>query len=110
MKCADVGKRHDLPTFGDSADFGLLLGFVSEAFSEELFREGLFQLRGGLNDPLLHLDRRLHRRKDVRDLLLLVERGVFDLEISNDLLANIWLCPSITMTHQLRPQKHEMVT
>ena len=57
------------------ADFGLFLGFVAEAFGEELVHEGLFQLGGGLNDPLLRFDRPLHRRKDVRDLLLLGEGG-----------------------------------
>jgi hypothetical protein len=60
---------------GDGADFGLFLGFVAEAFGEELVHEGLFQLGGGLNDPLLRFDRPLHRRKDVRDLLLLGEWG-----------------------------------
>ena len=66
---------HHLPAFGDGADFGLFLGFVAEAFGEELVHEGLFQLGGGLNDPLLRFDRPLHRRKDVRDLLLLGEWG-----------------------------------
>ena len=42
---------------------------------EELVHEGLFQLAGGLNDPLLRFDRPLHRRKDVRDFLLLGEWG-----------------------------------
>ena len=37
--------------------------------------EGLFQLGGVLNDPLLRFDRPLHHRKDVRDLLLLGEWG-----------------------------------
>ena len=69
---------HHLPAFGDGADFGLFLGFVAEAFGEELVHEGLFQLGGGLNDPLLRFDRPLHRRKDVRDLLLLGEWGERD--------------------------------
>ena len=66
-------KGHDLPTFGNRADFGLFLGFASGAFGEELVHEGLFQFGGGLNDPLLRFDRPLHRRKDMRDLLLLGE-------------------------------------
>ena len=56
----------------------LSLGFpavAGDAFGEELVHEGLFQLGGGLNDPLLRFDRPLHRRKDVRDLLLLGEWG-----------------------------------
>ena len=40
------------------ADFGLFLGFVAEAFGEELVHEGLFQFGGGLNDPLLRFGRR----------------------------------------------------
>ena len=67
----EVLNGHHLPAFGDGADFSLFLGFVAEAFGEELVHEGLFQLGGGLNDPLLRFDRPLHRRKDVRDLLLL---------------------------------------
>ena len=69
---------HHLPTLGHEADFGLFLGFVAEALGEELVHEGLFQLGGGLNDPLLRFDRPLHRRKDVRDLLLLGEWGEWD--------------------------------
>ena len=79
---APFGLSHNsptiLPAFGDGADFGLFLGFVAEAFGEELVHEGLFQLGGGLNDPLLRFDRPLHRRKDVRDLLLLGEWGEWD--------------------------------
>ena len=52
-------------------DYTPFLRFTSCAFGEELVHEGLFQLGGGLNDPLLRFDRPLHRRKDVRDLLLL---------------------------------------
>ena len=51
--------------------FSSVLTILAEAFGEELVHEGLFQLGGGLNDPLLRFDRPLHRRKDVRDLLLL---------------------------------------
>jgi hypothetical protein len=36
---------------------------------------GLFQLGGDPNDPLLRFDRPLHRRKNVRDLLLLGDWG-----------------------------------
>jgi len=49
--------------------------FVAEAFGEELVHEDIFQLGGGLNDPLLRFERPLHRRKDVRDLLLFGEGG-----------------------------------
>ena len=73
---------NQLPAFGNEADFGLLLGFVAEAFSEELVQEGFFQLAGGLNDPLLYFNRPLHRQKDMRDLLLLGEWGDFYLKIS----------------------------
>lgn len=72
---------HHVPAFGDGADFGLFLGFVAEACGEELVHEGLFQLGGGLNDPLLRFNRPLHRRKDVRDLLLLGEWGDVYLKI-----------------------------
>ena len=68
-----IAKINDVPTLGHGADFGLFLGFVAEAFGEELVHEGLFQLGGGLNDSLLRFDGPLHRRKDVRDLLLLGE-------------------------------------
>src|SRR5699024_8723424 len=62
-----------LPAHRNGTDFGLLLGFVVQAFGEEFVHEGLFQLGGGLDDPLLRFDRPLHRRKYVRDLLLLGE-------------------------------------
>ena len=68
-------ERHHLPTLRNGADFGLFLWLVAEAFGEELLHESLFHLGGGLNDPLLLLNRPLHRRKNLRNLLLLGEWG-----------------------------------
>ncbi len=65
---------------------------MAEAFGEELVHEGLFQLGGGLNDPLLRFDRPLHRRKDVRDLLLLGEWGERDWDaLQLVALMSLWL-------------------
>ena len=76
----ELAEFFDFPTLRDKPDFSLFLRFASGAFGEKLVYEGLFQLGGGLNDSPLPFDRPLNRRKDVRDLLLLGERGEWDSE------------------------------
>jgi hypothetical protein len=66
------------------------MGFVAEAFGKELVHEGLFQFGGGPNNPLLRFDRPLHRRKDVRDLLLLGELGKRDEEPFSSLSLKVY--------------------
>ncbi len=78
LKYAPLGFSHNSPNVINSQLSGtrpisVFLGFVAEAFGEEFVHEGLFQLGGGLNDPLLRFNRPLHCRKDMRDFLLFGE-------------------------------------
>ncbi len=62
------------------------------------------QLGGGLNDPLLRFDRPLHRRKDVRDFLLLGEWGERESPLAENREVAV-----VTTTRNLQCQQRKVV-
>ena len=74
LRNEQTSKGHHLPTLRHGADFGLFLGFATEALGEELVEERLFQFRGQRDQPLLLLHRPLHQPQHLRNLPLLGAR------------------------------------
>ena len=90
LELCEASQLYHLPTLRHRPNFRLFLRLSPRTFGKELVHESFLQFGRGLNDLLLCFDCPLYRRKNVRDLLLLRQRGDVKSEVSKICLIENW--------------------